>query len=142
MRHNHAAFWERHRTELWDRVFQADSEVAALADGLEERPSVVVARQGLLAAAFGVGVSLVKANASDEQADFLYWLHEAVRQAVETDYWLRLLTVVAPREGWQTEVAGLLARYGTIVTLLRRLAQHVADEPAAVARHTRKGPRL
>ncbi len=138
----HAAFWERHRTELWDRVFQAAGDVSLLADSLEGSAGMIIARDGLLNAAFGVGVALVTANAADDQPAFIVALGRAVSCAVETDYWLRLLTVVGQRDGLQQEVAGLLANYGAIVTLLRKLEQHVMAEPDAVARHTKKGPRV
>lgn len=142
MSHDHAAFWERHRTELWDRVFQAAGDVSLLADSLEGGAGVTVARDGLLKAAFGVGVALVAANAADDRPAFVAALSSAVAHAVETDYWLRLLTVVGQRDGLQQELTGLLANYGAIVTLLRRLEQHVIAEPDAVARHTKKGPRV
>lgn len=142
MMSEHAAFWERHRTELWDRVFQAAGDVSLLADSLEGGTGVVVARDGLLKAAFGVGVALVAANAADDRLAFVAALGRAIAGAVETDYWLRLLTVVSQRDGFQQELAGLLANYGAIVTLLRRLEQHVIAEPDAVARHTKKGPRV
>lgn len=103
---------------------------------------MIVARDGLLNAAFGVGVALVTANAADDRTVFITALQRALSCAVETDYWLRLLTVVGQRDGLQQDVAGLLAHYGAIVTLLRKLEQHVAAEPDAVARHTKKGPRV
>lgn len=142
MSSEHAAFWERHRTELWDRVFQAADDVSLLADSLAGGQAVGVARDGLLKAAFGVGVALVQANAADERAVFVAALQRAMTRAVATDYWLRLLTVVGQRDGLQRDVAGLLAHYGAIVTLLRKLEQHVIGEPDAVARHTKKGPRV
>lgn len=138
----HAAFWERHRTELWDRVFQAAGEVSLLADSLEGGAGLTLAREKLLQAAFGVGVALVAANAADDHVHFMKALSQAVTQAVEVDYWLRLLTVLGRSNNLQQEVTGLLAQYGAVVQLLRRLRQHVGAEPNAVARHTRKGPRV
>lgn len=139
----HAIFWERHRTELWDRVFQASGEIALLADSLEGGPpSMVTARDSLLKAAWGVGVALVLANAADERASYTAALRQAVASAITTDYWLRLLVVLDRRGDRPVEVVGLLAHYGAVVTLLRKLEQHVAGEPDAVARHTKKGPQV
>lgn len=133
--------WERRQAELWDRIFQATQDVAALADTMGSSAGVGVIRQELVKSAMAVGAHLVRANAAENKEAFLHSVTQARLQAVETDYWLRLGYMLQHHETGQHDVSGIITQYTAIVDLLQKFLRHAEGEKDVIARHTR-GPRI
>lgn len=131
--------WERWQTELWDHIFQATQDVVLLADSLEQGVGEAVVKQFLVKASMQVGAELVRANASDNQGEFVGHVKAARLQAIETDYWLRLAYALQQKRNVQHDVSVLITRYATIIDLLLKRVEHIRREPNSLKRHT-KGP--
>lgn len=135
------AVWERRQTEIWDRIFQAMSDVVAVAETLDDSVGQKQLQEQLMRSAMGVGAKLVRANAADRAAKFEENLEEARIQAIETDYWLRLIYVLQQREDVQRDLSSVISQYAAIINMLNKFIKHTQDEPDVISRHAR-GPKV
>lgn len=135
------AVWERRQTEIWDRIFQAMSDVVAVAETLDDSVGQKQLQEQLMRSAMGVGAKLVRANAAARAAKFEENLEEARMQAIETDYWLRLIYVLQQREDVQRDLSSVISQYAAIINMLNKFIKHTQDEPDVISRHAR-GPKV
>jgi four helix bundle protein len=133
--------WERRQAELWDRVFQATQDVAALADSMGKSVGEGIVREELVRAACQTGAELVRANAAHSKQVFLKYMEAARLKAIETDYWLRLGYLLQNHESLQRDVSNLLAQYSQLVEMLHSFIKHAEQEEDVIAKHT-VGPRV
>ncbi len=77
---------------ICERTFAFSVRVVGLCQGLDGRPGVhaTLARQ-LLRAGTSIGANLEEAQAGQSRGDFISKVSIALKEARETDYWLRLL---------------------------------------------------
>lgn len=135
------AVWERRQTEIWDRIFQAMSDVVAVAETLDDSIGQKQLQEQLLKSAMGIGAKLVRANASSRVVKFERYLEEARMKAIETDYWLRLIYVLQQREEVQRDLSSVISQYAAIINMLNKFIKHTQNEPDVIARHAR-GPKI
>lgn len=135
------AVWERRQTEIWDRIFQAMSDVVAVAETLDDSIGQKQLQEQLLKSAMGIGAKLVRANASSRALKFEKYLEEARMKAIETDYWLRLIYVLQQREEVQRDLSSVISQYAAIINMLNKFIKHTQNEPNVIARHAR-GPKI
>lgn len=121
----HRALWERRQVELWERIFQVTQDVVHLSDTIEETSGGSVLKQSLVVAAMNVGKFLVRATATEQEAEFRKNVEEARMQAIESDYWLRLAYIVQQHEGVQRDVSNIITQYASIIDLLKKMETHV-----------------
>ncbi|MGH9509306.1 MAG: four helix bundle protein [Terriglobales bacterium] len=78
--------------DICERTFAFSVRVVGLCQSLDGRPGVnaTLARQ-LLRAGTSIGANLEEAQAGQSRADFISKISVALKEARETDYWLRLL---------------------------------------------------
>jgi len=133
--------WERRQQELWDRIFQATQDVAALADTMGNSVGEGIVRQEMVKSAMKVGVELVRANAADSKEMFLDYVEGARAQAIETDYWLRLGYSIQQQESTQRDLSTVIGQYASIVDLLQKFLRHAEGESDVIRQHA-KGPRV
>ncbi|HBE90181.1 MAG: hypothetical protein A3E37_03375 [Candidatus Andersenbacteria bacterium RIFCSPHIGHO2_12_FULL_46_9] len=133
--------WERRQTEIWDRIFQAMSDVVAVAETLDNSVGQKQLQEQLMKSAMCIGVKLVRANASGRAVKFEKYLEEARMKAIETDYWLRLIYVLQQREEVQRDLSSVISQYAAIINMLNKFIKHTQDEPDVIARHAR-GPKI
>lgn len=117
--------WEQKQAELWERVFQVTQDVVALAETIPDSVGGAICATEMVKSAMNVGRHLVRANAADTKATFHGALEEAKLQAIETDYWLRLLYLLQQREEVQRDLSSIINQYSSIVELLQRLTRPV-----------------
>jgi four helix bundle protein len=133
--------WERRQTEIWDRIFQAMSDVVSVAETLDNSVGQKQLQEQLMKSAMCIGVKLVRANASGRATKFEKYLEEARMKAIETDYWLRLIYVLQQREEVQRDLSSVISQYAAIINMLNKFIKHTKDEPDVIARHAR-GPKI
>ena len=133
--------WERRQAEIWDRIFQATSDVVAVADTIGESVGQTQLREQLVRVSMGVGAELVRANASNSAGDFEKYVDEARMKAIETDYWLRLMYVLQQKDDVQRDLSSVITQYAAIINLLNKFMRHARNEPDVIAKHT-KGPKV
>ena len=133
--------WERRQAEIWDRIFQATSDVVVVADTLDGSVGQKQLREQLVKVAMGVGAELVRANASNSAGEFERYVDEARMKAIETDYWLRLMYVLQQKDDVQRDLSSVITQYAAIINLLNKFMKHARGEPDVVAKHT-KGPKV
>src|SRR3989344_471597 len=129
------AVWERRQTELWDRIFRVTQDVVTLAHSLRDLGGRQILRDELLRSAMAVGVHIVRANAAENAAVFEHHVREARLQAVETDYWLRLVYVLQQSDEVQRDLSGIIAQYASIIALLQQFLRHAQTEPHVLRHH-------
>ena len=127
--------WEQKQAELWDRVFQATSDAAALAASLEDDAGGSVIKQELVRTAMKVGLELVRANSAESASDFQGSVLEAKQAAVEVDYWLRLSYVLQQRDDIQRDLSSLITQYASIIELLERTVKNAKKERGIAPAH-------
>jgi four helix bundle protein len=78
--------------DIQQRTFAFAVRIVKLCRHLEEKPGVgrTLSRQ-LLRAGTSVGANIEEAQSGTTKADFIYKVAIALKEARETDYWLRLL---------------------------------------------------
>ncbi len=83
---------EKKPRDICERAFAFSVRVVGLCQSLDGRPGVnaTLARQ-LLRAGTSIGASLEEAQAGQSRGDFISKISIALKEARETDYWLRLL---------------------------------------------------
>lgn len=135
------SMWERRQAEIWDRIFQATTDVVAVADTMGESVGQKQLQEQLVKSAMRVGAQLVRANASNRAADFEKYVDEARMKAIETDYWLRLMYVLQQKEDIQRDLSSVISQYAAIISLLNKFMRHAQGEPDVIAKHT-KGPKV
>jgi four helix bundle protein len=135
---HHRAVWEQKQAELWDRIFQVSSEVVDLTRNMEDDEGGEVVSSELVKSAMRIGAFLVRANAAEKQLTFTELVVEARMQAIETDYWLRMLYVLQQKADVQRDLSSVITQYASIIDMLDRLVAHVKGEPSAVKKHTRR----
>ena len=82
------------KSDLPNRTFEFAKRIVRLCRYLEDRPGVsrVLANQ-LLRSGTSVGANIEEGQASQSEADFVSKYSIACKEARETHYWLRLLSV-------------------------------------------------
>ena len=131
--------WERRQTELWDRIFQVTQDVVTLAKSLDDSLGEKIVQEQLVTSAMRVGADLVRANAADVAVEFEKYVKEARMQAIETDYWLRLIFVLQQRDDVQRDLSSVISQYATIITMLQKFLRHAHGEANVLAKHARRG---
>lgn len=124
----HRALWERRQAELWERIFQLAQDVASLADRFQESAGGAVMKEELLKSAMNIGKYLVRATAADSERHFIKHIGEAKMQAIEADYWLRIMYVVQPHEEVQRDISNVITQIASIVELLAKLVGHLETQ--------------
>ncbi len=124
----HRALWERRQAELWERIFQLVQDVAVLIDSFADRSGGSVMKEALMRSSMSIGKHLVRATAADHEKDFVMHIEEAKMQAVEADYWLRIMYVVQPHEESQRDISNVIAQIASIVDLLTKMSGHLEKQ--------------
>lgn len=138
----HTSTWDHRQAELWDRIFQVTNDVVTLADTLDDAAGGVVVKTEVVKAAMGVGLELVRANASGTAAGFRQNLDDARLKAIETDYWLRMAYVLQQRDEVQRDLSSIITQYTAIVELLEKMLHHTRAEQRHPISVNRKGPKV
>ena len=107
--------------EIQNRTFEFAVRVVNLCRQLDEKPGAgrTLGRQ-LLRAGTSIGANVEEAQAGQSRADFVSKIAIALKEARETQYWLRLLAaskIVPPERlsDLQTEVEELMRVLGAII---------------------------
>lgn len=82
------------KSDIPDRTFRFAQRVVKLCTAMDEKPGVsrTLARQ-LLRSGTSIGANVEEGQASQSEADFVSKYSIACKEARETHYWLRLLSV-------------------------------------------------
>lgn len=115
--------WDTRQAELWDRIFQATQDIAAVAESLGQTNGGRIVSAEMIKAATKVGVMLVRANAADEASIYIDYIREARVKAIETDYWLRVAYILQEQTSVQRDVSGVVRQYAAIIDALQKLTQ-------------------
>ena len=121
--------WDKQQAELWDRIFQVTQDVADLAGTVTDSRGGSVVRDQMVEAAMGVGLEVVRANASATRADFTKYVAAARLSAIETDYWIRMVYMLQQQDDNQQEISSLITQYAALIDLLQRLSR--SENPAS-----------
>ncbi len=121
----HRALWERRQAELWERIFQLAQDVTPLADSFEDTAGARVIKEELIKSSMNIGKYLVRATSANAERDFLHNIEESRMQAIEADYWLRLVYVVEQRDAVQQGVSTIIAQLAGIIDLLKKMTEHL-----------------
>lgn len=133
----HRALWERRQAELWERIFQLAQDIAVLADSFEETAGGRVMKEELIKSSMNIGKFLVRATSANAEQTFIENIEESRMQAIEADYWLRLIYVVDQRSSVQQSVTNVITQLAGIIDLLKKMEDHVEhwhDSPQHVQR--------
>ena len=115
--------WDKQQAELWDRIFQVTQDVADLAGTVTDSRGGSVVRDQMVEAAMGVGLEVVRANASATRADFTKYVVAARLSAIEADYWIRMVYMLQQQDDNQQEISSLITQYAALIDLLQRLSR-------------------
>lgn len=121
----HRALWERRQAELWERIFQLAQDIAVLADSFEESAGGRVMKEELIKSSMNIGKFLVRATSANAEHTFIENIEESRMQAIEADYWLRLIYVVDQRSSMQQGVTNVITQLAGIIDLLKKMEDHV-----------------
>ncbi|MEM9817168.1 MAG: four helix bundle protein [Cyanobacteria bacterium P01_D01_bin.6] len=121
-----------------DRTFQFAVRIVKLCTHLSERPGVprVLANQ-LLRSGTSIGANTAEAQSGQSCKDFLHKLEIALKEARETEYWLKLLIAsdVLP----QQRLAELIQEIDEIIKILvaitRKVKQNPTKDPQNFGKH-------
>lgn len=115
--------------DICERTFAFSVRVVRLCQSLDGRPGVnaTLARQ-LLRAGTSIGANLEEAQAGQSRGDFISKISIALKEARETDYWLRLLDATEigsadPMRELRGEVKELKLILGAILVSTRKKSQ-------------------
>ena len=132
------AVWERRQAEIWDRIFQATEDVILHVQlSRKEKAQGVDVYDSLIGAATAVGASVVRANAARSKADFVMYLDQARMQAIEVDYWLRLVFVLQRSDPVQRDLSHIISQYSSLIGLLQQFIDHAEHEDDVIRKHNR-----
>jgi four helix bundle protein len=82
--------------DIKDRTFRFALSIISVAETLPDTRSATVVAKQLVRAGTSVGANVEEAVAAHSRDDFIYRLNVALREARETNYWLR----IASTKGW------------------------------------------
>jgi len=122
--------WDKQQAELWDRIFQITQDVADLAGTVADERGGSVVRDQMVAAAMGVGLAVVRANASARRTEFAKYVTEARMSAIEADYWIRMVYMLQQQDNSQQEISSLITQYAALIDMLQRLSREIPNQPA------------
>ncbi|MCI0420363.1 MAG: four helix bundle protein [Acidobacteria bacterium] len=112
--------------DICNRTFAFSVRVVRLCQRLDGRPGVnaTLSRQ-LLRAATSIGANVEEAQAGQSRSDFISKMSIALKEARETDYWLRLLAAaeIPPADQIQEvkgEAKALMRILGAIVVSAKK----------------------
>lgn len=124
----------RRTVDITERTFKFGVRIVKLARFVERRWGTADLGRQVLRSGTSIGANVEEAQAGQSKADFISKMQIALKEARETDYWLRLLVASetirpARAESLQAEAREIAAILGAIVVSARRNAARPNDLP-------------
>ncbi|MFH1230844.1 MAG: four helix bundle protein [Planctomycetota bacterium] len=82
--------------DLEERTAKFGEDILKFAEKIPSKPQTVSLIEQLVAAGTSVGANYCEADDASSKKDFLYKISICKREARETKYWLRIVTVAVP----------------------------------------------
>ena len=98
----------------------------------EEKKEYILSKQ-LMRSGTGIGANIIESQQAQSRADFVSKLNIALKEAVETNYWLRLLHATDYLSS--AEYASIIADCKELEKLLTAIIKTTRNSPTKASRH-------
>lgn len=100
------------------KSFDFSIEIVKFCYAIQKRENEYIISKQLIRAGTSIGANIEESQGAISKADFIHKLHVSLKEARESNYWLRILKEVEPFNNNLEEIGILLIKCNELISLL------------------------